>query len=139
MLKYEYSSYSPIKYKKFLYFENDAHFNFPIGISDPLRIINSFIETLEKVWNYKLKLSDHYFNEIRFQGLGLLQAKNIHTGKFETLIAYCGGFVKETGKCGNTPLIIGREKTCNFCGKLICPKCNYCSNNCQRIPHYNAR
>lgn len=129
-MKSESMTYSPIKYKKFLFFERDKSFMFPLGITDPLNIINSFIDTLNEVWNYKDQLK--CFNLFRFQGLGLLQGKRHNSDKLETIIAYCGGFIDGQGKCGNTPLIIGRENTCELCGKLICPRCNYCSNDCRR-------
>ncbi|NEX16993.1 MAG: hypothetical protein C1943_10280 [Halochromatium sp.] len=55
-----------------------------------------------------------------------------------TLVAYCGGDKldenkKWIGKCLNYPLVFGREKTCDVCGKLICSKCNFCTKDCQGV------
>lgn len=132
MVRSEDVFYSPIEYKKFLFFEEDQDSMFPLGIVDPLNIINSFIETLETVWNYKDRGEKLDFEVFRFQGLGLLKGKKYNSDRFETIIAYCGGFIKGKGKCGNSPLIIGIHKVCKICGKLICNECNFCSENCQR-------
>lgn len=35
------------------------------------------------------------------------------------------------GKCGRSPLVIGRDRMCVDCGKLICSTCGFCSELCQ--------
>lgn len=124
-------NYSPIDYKKFLFFEKDEQFLFPLGIADPLKIINSLIDTLTILWVNNIKSKDFNFKNFKLKGLGLLEGKRHDSDKYETIIAYCGGFIYGKIKCGNSPLIIGREKTCGICGKLICSVCNYCSSSCQ--------
>lgn len=35
------------------------------------------------------------------------------------------------GKCGKSPLVIGKDRTCGVCGKLICGACGFCTPLCQ--------
>lgn len=122
-------NYSPIKIINLL--GSDSH---PLKLYDPLGIIKDFCKTLETLWNNRLQANLTRFRIFKFSGQGLLEGK-ISTShhSYTTILAYCGGWVEQKGKCGFVPLVIGREKNCPTCGKLICPKddCGYCSSNCE--------
>jgi hypothetical protein len=34
-------------------------------------------------------------------------------------------------KCGQSPLYVGQNESCNACGKLVCHQCGYCAKSCQ--------
>jgi len=128
--------YNPIKYRKLLYTtylkeEEDAEeICNPLGINDPINIIDQLITTLSTVWEHRFEIGLSEYEVFRFSGLGLLRGKRRLVDIYESIIAYCGGEVKGKGKCGFSPLIRGKHKTCQVCGKLICDKCGYCSKNC---------
>ena len=105
----------------------------PLGIHDPLSTISEFIDTLSILWNNKDKIDLDSFEHFKFNGLGLLQGKRLHHENYQTILAYCGGFIEGRGKCGNAPLIFGKNECCPQCGKLICEKCGYCSSLCSRF------
>ena len=98
----------------------------PLGIYDPLKTINDFIGTLVTLWSNRETVSLEKFELFKFNGLGLLQGKKLGCNNYETILAYCGGFVDRKGKCGNSLLIIGENESCPECGKSICEKCNHC-------------
>ena len=120
----------------------------PLGIADPLGIIERLCESLEILWQFRLALCLDRFHSFRFSGPGLLQGRESHHSPWETILAYCGGWVfrvddqgkwvksdeglpQKLGKCGNTPLILGRENLCLTCHKLICKCCGFCSQPCE--------
>ncbi|AZB71476.1 hypothetical protein [Synechococcus elongatus] len=114
----------------------------PLKIYYPLNIVSEFCQTLSTVWNNKNRLKLTGFKIFKFDGKGLL------TGKFSekdyhptTILAFCGGTIQGKGKCGYSPLIIGKDVNCHYCGKLICPKndCGYCSYNCIGHKERNQR
>lgn len=103
----------------------------PLGIYDPVFVIADFIETLSILWKHREKLNLSQFVYYKFNGLGLLQARKSKTDQFTTVLAYCGGFISGKGKCGFSPLIAGEHENCPFCGKLVCPRCGFCSITCK--------
>jgi len=128
MLSDNESKYSP---SKILFLLGDP--NNPMKIYDPLGIINNFCQTLDIVWDNRqqARLSD--FKIFKFHGKGLLSGKRSESDFNETtIVAYCGGEIEGKGSCGKSPLILGRERSCPVCGKLICPGtddnyCGFCS------------
>ncbi|MBE9239666.1 hypothetical protein [Synechocystis salina] len=128
MLSSSENNYNPAKISCLLGDRNN-----PIKIYDPLGIINDFCQTLDIVWNNRqeARLSD--FKIFKFNGKGLLSGKCSDSDlKETTILAYCGGEIEGKGACGKSPLILGRERTCSVCKKLICPGtndnyCGFCS------------
>lgn len=127
-----WNEYNPDEYRQLLYSYSsvDEDQQMPLGIFDPLGTIKSFIETLSVLWSNREHTNLDEFELFKFNGVGLLEGKRLTKQKYETILAYCGGFVDGKGKCGNTPLILGKHESCPECGKLICEKCGHCSTNC---------
>jgi len=125
-------NYDPKGYINLIFNHNpsDKEKEFPLGIYDSLKITDKFCSTLSTLWKYNNESKLHEFVYFRFAGLGLLQGKRQNSNKLETILAYCGGWIEEKGKCGNNPLVIGVHKNCPECGKLICSLCGFCSDNC---------
>ncbi len=125
------SGYTPSQYRRLLFFDG-AHLDRPLFIFDPLKTIDSLIKTLTILWDAE-KTSIRAFRMFRLSGLNILQGR---TGAesddhWKTLVAYCGGRIEGKGKCGYAPLVLGSVPHCPKCGKLICPKCGFCSQKCQ--------
>ena len=129
-----WNEYEPENYRQLLYAELPANENLqmPLGIFDPLGTIESFIETLSILWSNKEHTNLREFELFKFNGVGLLEGKRLNKQKYETILAYCGGFIEGKGKCGNNPLILGKHESCPACGKLICEQCGHCSATCQQ-------
>ncbi len=151
------SDYSPEGYLPLLYPEYSRYPRYlansgplyPLGAIDPLGLVAGLIETLTELWEGREKTNLDRFSNFRFGGLGILQGRERNCRNWTTIIAYCGGTVfdrdndgnvllnlngkpiREKGKCGNAPLIIGDSAACTTCGKLICKKCGFCSQPCQ--------
>ncbi len=123
----------------------------PLGAIDPLGIVHELVSTLEILWANRSDARLEHMSNFRFVGLGLLQGRERGHSGWKTILAYCGGTVyglddesgevmlgldgkpsKVNGKCGNTPLVVGREKNCQDCGKLICGECRFCSLPCEQ-------
>lgn len=145
-------SYSPAHYRELLYGRKNAgihdHYG-PFGLIDPLGIIDSICSSLETLWNSRHAINLDRFVSFRFSGLGLLQGREGVSYHWQTILAYCGG--KEygrddegnvildgngtpqriLGKCGKSPLVLGQEKLCDSCHKLICSSCGFCSPSCE--------
>jgi hypothetical protein len=128
----KWKEYNPGQYLQLLYanVSTDENWQMPLGIFDPLGTIESFIETLSILWNNKEHTNLKEFELFKFNGVGLLEGKRLNKQKYETILAYCGGFIEGKGKCGNNPLILGKHQSCPGCGKLICEKCGHCSATC---------
>ncbi len=105
---------------------------YPLKVYDPLDIIKDFCESLQSIWQYRESKDLTKFKIFRFDGQGLLQGKHSEGDPFKKILAYCGGKT-DKGKCGCTPLVIGKHETCEFCKFLICPieKCECCSEGCK--------
>lgn len=150
------SEFSPDGYLPLLFGERQLEkisFNTPstpLGAIDPLGIVRRLVDTLGVLWENRSAARLEQFSNFRFVGLGLLQGRERNRSDWKTILAYCGGTVyglnesgevilgsdgkpsKVYGKCGNTPLVIGREKNCIACGKLVCGECGFCSLPCQQ-------
>jgi len=137
MLSSQSESYHPHQYSNFLYFD-PIEMRFPLNVTDPFGFIESFIRTLGLLWDNQRKSRIHEFTIFKFDPRGILQGQRPPNGASTTIIAYCGGSIyKEPrhrqgyqGKCLNSPLILGKHQNCQECGKLICDKCDFCSEDC---------
>jgi hypothetical protein len=153
-------SFSPLRYKELLSSNTSRSNKFniarPLGAADPLGIIDGLCESLEVLWQARQSLRLDRFNSFKFSGPGLLQGREDFNSRWETILAYCGGWVyriddhgkwvksdqslpQKLGKCGNTPLILGRENLCAACHKLICTHCGFCSQSCEDAGLREAR
>ncbi len=149
-------AFNPEKYFNILYNINCARKNNgpmennnPLNVEDPLGIINDLCRTLIDLYINPISLEKvKRYREFKFSGLGLLSGRQNNSEKWSTIIAYCGGSIKNEGrKCGFSPLVVEKHKTCPKCKHLICPDCDYCSYNCSeilvrenaRIPQYYVR
>lgn len=123
--------YSPNDYRILVYPTTDL--TRPLFLYDPLKTVNSLIECLSILWSKKTTELNN-FHVFELQGFNILRGKiNRSDPQWTTLIAYCGGWVTTlsgTKPCANIPLVFGKDKTCGVCGKLICPRCNFCSSTC---------
>lgn len=122
--------YRPADY--FLLIYNNENFQYPLGIYDPTLIIKKLIQTLETLWKEKNRINMTGYVSLKYNEKGILQAKKSMSKSWDTLIAYCGGFIEKKGSCGFKPLIKGKHETCEYCRKIICPKCDFCSQSCVR-------
>lgn len=137
-------SFSPQRYRELLYADGRG----PLGLVDPLGIIDRLCSSLEVLWQHRGRLNLSRFRSFRFSGLGLLQGREDVHSQWKTILAYCGGWVyqrddagkwlrdldgepKKLGKCGHTPLVLGQEHLCHTCHKLICGECGFCSQTCE--------
>ncbi len=116
----------------------DSQTNHPLKIYDPLQTIQSFCNTLQTLWENREKTELSEFKIFKFRHESILQGKKASNDSWKTIIAYCGGKIEKKGKCGYSPLLIGREENCPTCGLLICPKedCQFCKKDC---PSYQER
>jgi hypothetical protein len=130
--KEPWKEYNPLQYRQLLYADLSKSHDpqLPLGIYDPLGTIVGFIETLSTLWYYKDHTNLKDFELFKFNGVGLLEGKKLNQQKYETILAYCGGFIEGKGRCGNNPLIIGKHDVCKLCGKLICDICGHCNTKC---------
>ena len=130
------TDYSPIDYNKMIYY--DESYKYPLGIYDPTLIIKKLIDTLETLWKQRNKINMSNYITFKYNQKGILLAKSSMSSSWDTLLAYCGGFVNGKGSCGFKPLIKGEHTTCNYCNKIICPECNFCRDGCNRLKVRNT-
>lgn len=118
-------TFSPNMYKKILF---SSTFQ-TMGVCDPLRFMENMCTIIETLWE-RCREVIHNFNYFKFDSRGLLQGRNKTTGVYQTILAYCGGWIKRNGRiiaaCGNEPLYMGYHQTCPRCHKLICERCRFC-------------
>jgi hypothetical protein len=128
------NGYQPSAYFKLLFeggeFSGSISYHRPLGIADPLGTIRRLCESLQQLWNRRDRLDLVRFTGYRLSGGGILQGREQRSGPWETVLAYCGGFVEGKGRCGCAPLVIGVESQCSDCRRLVCRKCGYCSERC---------
>lgn len=144
------SGFSPEGYETLLFYRKSGlAYSHPMGAIDPLGITRTLIRTLSILWSGRGRTNIARFKNFRLVGLGILQGREFEKQGWTTLVAYCGGTVYgtdkdgkvivsddgrpefEKGKCGNSPLILGRNDSCASCRKLVCEKCGFCSLPCQ--------
>lgn len=143
----EQPDFDPSRYRSFVYASGDVQRKRPLGVFDPLGIVDDLVTTLQTLWAGRQTIQFDDFESFDFRGLGLLRGTRRSTGKAVTILAYCGGYVQamETcgynvqpmGRCGYSPLIVGKDGTCPQpgCGRLVCEKCGYCRDKCPLSQH----
>ncbi len=147
--------YSPEIYN-YIFVLQDFDFNdrrpgvrrWPLGAIDPLQLVSGLVKALTELWEHSSRMQLREFASFRFRGLGLLEARRRNDLQWTTILAYCGGMVyekddggntvmsdaglpKPKGKCGHSPLVLGKNMTCPKCHKLQCERCDYCSDACR--------
>ena len=132
MLSYQGSDYNTQKYLEIIC--TTSSISNPLKLYDPLNIIQDFCGTLQTLWDNREKAKLTEFKSFKFSGRGVLQGKRSESDHLTTILAYCGGTIRDQGKykgkCGFRPLVIAQHQNCPNCGRLICPKCDYCSDRC---------
>ena len=130
-------SFEPRHYLKFLFVEvgtSDARQQQrPLGIEDPLETIQTLCSSLQQLWSKRESLALGRFTEFRLSGGGILQGREHRRVAWETILSYCGGRIAGKGRCGCAPLVLGIEKQCPTCRRLICHQCGYCSEGCDGL------
>lgn len=109
--------------------------NAPLFLYDPFETVDALIDCLCKLNSRKANVKEYKY--FKLTSPNILRAKRENEdASWETLIAYCGGTIPAKygydPACGNTPLVFGDAEVCQVCGKLICPKCDFCSDKCSR-------
>ena len=125
------SQYKPMDYIQLIYYETS--YKYPLGIYDPTLIIKKLIDTLETLWQQKSRIDMSNYITFKYNQKGILLAKSSMSSSWDTLLAYCGGFIEGKGSCGFKPLIRGEHETCVYCNKIICPECSFCRDGCTRL------
>jgi hypothetical protein len=126
----EEEGFNPSFYNGIIYIDARER-TFPLGLMDPLDSIADLIDTLVILWKNRREVKLDSFKFFKLDGRGLLQGKIAPNDSWITILSYCGGW-QNFVKCGYRPLVVGRDKTCGVCGKLICPKCGHCNDLCAR-------
>lgn len=145
-LRADRADFTPQGYLPLLYSPDCIH---PLGAIDPLNLVRTLVTTLTTLWIHREKSNLERFSSFRFGGLGILQGREHENHEWTTIVAYCGGTVYELdesgtviltpdgqpqyqkGRCGHTPVVIGTNRSCHSCRKLICDKCGFCSAPCR--------
>jgi hypothetical protein len=65
----------------------------------------------------------------KYNQKGVLLGKTSMSSSWDTLLAYCGGFIEKKGSCGFKPLNRSIHDIC-ICNKIICPVCGFCRDGC---------
>ncbi len=123
--------YHPSEYIQLLYYEDE--YKYPLGIFDPTLIIKKLVDTLNALWMHRTQIDLEDYSTFKYTEKGILKAKKPMSSQWNTLLAYCGGFVDSKGSCGYKPLIKGPHETCSVCNYIICPKCDFCKKGCSGI------
>ena len=119
--------FDPDKYRRFLFFKEPDK---PLGIYDPLKTIDALINVLSFLWTAENGLIRR-FRVFKLKSFNILQGKsNPNENSWTTLIAYCGGRLKNGSSCGKNPLVLGESELCER-HKLICPYCGFCCEKCE--------
>jgi hypothetical protein len=119
--------YVPEAYREIVFYS--TKWESPLFFCDPECAVYSLIESLATLWRHREE-SLLGLKIFRLHQLNVLSGKRDEHSPWKTILAYCGGWKKESGRsspCGMTPLVYGQHDSCS-CGKLICPKCGFCSN-----------
>ena len=93
MIESNPSDYFPKRYADLLFYDR-KNYLLPLGIYDPLGVVNDLCLTLQEVWSHREYVRLQEFRHFRFDGRGLLQGKRQRDSEFETIIAYCGGHIE---------------------------------------------
>lgn len=117
-----------------------AYASTPLGAFDPLETVTNLVDVLAKI-DRACRKEALAFTKFRFPGVGIFQGLS-SKGNWHTLFAYCGGWrtIKDGRvKCGQNPLFLGQDASCDQCGKLACHVCGFCSQTCAECATRQAR
>ena len=126
------SDWRPGELEQLLFWPGHAEgAKWPLGIYDPLKYVHGLILALDRLWTASPeKLRD--FQSFYMHSPSILTGVDIQ-GRRRTVMAYCGGWTKFDGRsarCGENPLILGQNRNCESCGRLVCHSCAHCSDSC---------
>jgi hypothetical protein len=127
-----HGDFDPKLFEKVLYHNSSKKKDYPFGVLDPLLTIASLIKSISVLWSTNREIITNY-SQFRLGGGLILQGRGANPGdKWQTLVANCGGWIKDGPKCGNYPLVAGKNANCPSCGHLIChdERCGFCSSDC---------
>ncbi len=125
-------NYHPAQYERLIYWANN--YEYPLFVYDPLKTIRALVNNLVVLWDQS-DLSTKAYSLFQLKGFRIFRGKGKSSDRWETLIAYCGGWdTRKNRSCGTTPLVAGEAMLCSECGYLICPNCGFCSSDfhCQQ-------
>ena len=128
--------YQPERYRVFIYGSPDHKRVRPLGIYDPLSIINSLIDTLQQLWHKRYYIRFLSFDRFAFRGLcGRLSGRRRKTGQDELLGAVIGLFIRYRsrwtlrlqptcgGYCqdaGDVRTVVNRQMSDGYCSDTTC-------------------
>jgi len=98
------------------------------GLIDPLNSVCDLLKLLQKA-GAEIAASNYEFVAFHSPNPYLLLGR-LRDNRQVTVYAYCGGKNDNGFSCDTFPLVIGENKICKDCGKLICHECGFCSQNC---------
>lgn len=107
----------------------------PLGLDDPLAYVAGAVDAMTTLWSTSREQLRN-FRAFRLINPWILVGTDTADTEW-TLMAYCGGWIlKDDGsplaKCGLSPLVLGMDRSCRLCHRLICRACGFCSDRCQR-------
>ena len=94
--------------------------SFPLGLYDPLNCVWDLITIFSRLLKYNRNL---LLRMSRFRMYSTAILRGCIDGDFRTILAYCGN-------CGKQPIYLGKSRSCERCGYLICDNCQFCSDHC---------
>ena len=110
-----------------------------LGIADPMDVLDSLVDIFRSLWEHRQTINFASFESFTLYGEGLLRGKRRgQNDRRETIWAYCGGKIVREGRkvaepCLYSPLIRGLTENCPKCGRLICPECKHCTDDCSAM------
>lgn len=99
----------------------------PLGLHDPTGAVWALLDALHALWQHRSHLRCRGYTRFRLTRPLWVQGRT--SGRWETLLVYCGGQL-DGGPCGHWPLVRGRDAACGTCGLLVCPVCGTCARTC---------
>ena len=98
------------------------------GLPDPLGSVSAMLDLLEEAAK-EIEDSGLMFQAFDTPSPHVLMGRLDNNRKI-TIYAYCGGRSEKGLPCDTFPLVLGKNKTCTSCGKLVCHECGFCSAVC---------
>lgn len=129
--------WSPKFLSKWLFFDSSPYSkNWPMRLYDPLGYVYGINRSMWTLWR-ESKDELKRFSSFRLASPWILMGTD-EFGDELTIMAYCGGRLNGV-KCGNSPLILGENQSCPRCKRLICDRCNHCTDHCPEMAERSQR